>query len=55
MVRSYIAEATFVHERTSELSMLQAAIALGLTAGPAIQAAFSPLGMALDFFWFGAI
>jgi len=42
--RSYIAGATFKHERTSHIAILSLCQALGFVIGPAIQAAVTPVG-----------
>ena len=41
--RAYIASATFTSERTKHLSILAAFQSLGMTVGPGIQAALTPL------------
>jgi len=42
--RSYIAGATFMHERNSQIAILSLCQALGFVIGPAIQAAVTPIG-----------
>ena len=62
----YVVGATLMKERTAKLAILSAFQSLGLTLGPAVQAAFTPLKCSsgngqyfeLDMFtapaWFGA-
>ena len=45
-IRSYVASATFMSERTSQMAMIQSYQALGFLIGPGIQAALTPLGCA---------
>jgi len=47
--RSYIAGATFKHERTTHISILSLCQALGFVIGPAIQAAVTPIGCNEDY------
>lgn len=42
-IRSYVAEATFTSERTSQMSIISSFQSLGFTIGPGIQAALTPL------------
>lgn len=44
ILRAYIAGATYVTERTTELSLLLMCMSIGFTAGPGIQAILAPLG-----------
>ena len=42
-IRSYIAAATFISERTAQMSIASAFQSVGFTVGPGIQAALTPL------------
>lgn len=44
MLRAYVATSSNVEDRTKAISIGTAAYALGLTAGPGLQAAFTPIG-----------
>ena len=42
-IRSYIVDATFLSERTTELAMISSTQALGFLIGPGFQSALTPL------------
>ena len=43
-IRTYVAQASYQSERTTQLSLIQAAQSFGFVVGPGIQAAFAPIG-----------